>query len=104
MTVDSPAWVPSNPVQTPTMDFCTFGCTYDADGIKNAVATSPLPFPGKRPLSLVFRVGTDSFQGGTHESFVTTQDGSLEFCVNDDILWDENGAWRITGPTYVYLP
>jgi hypothetical protein len=95
VNVLSPVATPTNTVVTPVIDFCAFGCSYDADGIANSSATSPLPFPGMRQLSLVLRVGTETHQGGTHESFVTTQAGPLELCVNDDILWDDNGAWRI---------
>jgi hypothetical protein len=95
VTIDSPMALATNPVPIPVIDFCAFGCSYDADGIPNSKATSPLPFPGKRQLSLVFRIGTETEQGGTHETFVTTQAGPLELCVNDHDLWDNNGAWRI---------
>lgn len=69
-------------------------CIYDANGI-NAAATPGYPFPGKRPLSLVLRVGTQVEQGGTDVTFTTNQAGRIEFCLNDDNLADNTGAWNI---------
>jgi hypothetical protein len=89
----------TSPVNDPAVFInfgCPFGqCNHDADGVPNSSAGGTYPFPGKRELSLVFRVGSKTFQGGTNESFVTTQAGPLEFCVNDYNTSDNTGAWRI---------
>jgi hypothetical protein len=92
--VSSPISGSNNP--NLVISFCALGgCAFDADGIPNSVATGNLPFPGLRQLSMVLRVGTQSVQGGTDATFITTQSGPLDVCVNDDTLWDNTGAWRV---------
>jgi hypothetical protein len=53
------------------------------------------PFPGLKAHSLVLRIGTQVEQGGKGRSFVANQTGPLEFCINDDVLGDNNGGWGI---------
>ena len=88
--------ITTNPDPSIKINFgCLFNnCVFDADGI-NSMATSGYPFPGLRPLSLVLRVGTEVFQGGTDRMFTTHQTGRLEVCVNDDNLSDNTGAWGL---------
>ena len=64
---------------------CPFqGCRYNADGKAGSVATAPFPFPGLKEYSLVLRVGTELFQGGTDVRFTPAQNAMLEICLNDD--------------------
>ena len=53
------------------------------------------PFPGLKAHSLVIRIGTQVEQGGKGRSFVANQTGPLEFCINDDVMGDNNGGWGI---------
>jgi hypothetical protein len=93
VNIDSPAEAVDNSI--PTISFCIGGCRHDAAGIPNSVSSSNSPFPGLRELSLVLRVGSQVVQGGIRTNFRTTQSGPLEICVNDGILWDNTGAWRM---------
>jgi hypothetical protein len=81
---------------SPRINFgCPLGtCVHDADG-KAGPAGTGFPFPALRPFSLVLRVGSQVAQGGTFTSFVTTQAGPLEVCVNDGVLTDNAGGWEI---------
>ncbi len=71
-------------------------CEFDANG---TTSTTPLlpgyPFPNRRPLSLVLRVGTETFQGGTDVTFTTHQVQPLEICANDYNMSDNTGVWGI---------
>ncbi len=75
---------------------CPFqGCRYNADGKAGSVAAAPFPFPGMKEYSLVLRVGTALFQGGTDVRFTTTQSGALEFCLNDELTRNYGGGYVI---------
>lgn len=52
-------------------------------------------FPGFREYSLVIRVGTSVFQGGTDERFTITNGGVLELCQNDLDSSDNSGSWQV---------
>jgi hypothetical protein len=71
------------------------GCRYNADGKPDSSAPSRFPFPGLREFSLVIRVGSEVFQGGTDERFTSTQTAPLEICINDDNLTDNRGGYQI---------
>jgi len=100
-SVDAPIRVGTKvflrPAGTTRVDFgCWFGgCIYNADGELGSAAPSNFPFPGFRKYSLLMRVGNQTVQGGTFESFTATQSGPLEACVNDDNLLDNSGAWGV---------
>ena len=71
------------------------GCRYNADGKPGSSAPARFPFPGLREFSLVIRIGTDIFQGGTNVQFTTTRTAPLELCLNDDNLADNKGGYNI---------
>lgn len=79
------------------IDFgCPFqGCRYDADGKPGSVADSTYPFPGLKEYSLVLRVGSQVVQGGTNMSFVATQSGPLQLCLNDKDMTNNIGAYQV---------
>lgn len=57
---------------------------FDASGDRSATAPPDFAFPGMRPFSLVYRVGTQIVQGEAGRVvFRATQRGPLEICVND---------------------
>ena len=68
---------------------------FDPDGWPGTSAVSPFPFEGFREFSLVLRVGSELFQGGTNTRFVTTTGGVLEMCQNDYDTTDNSGGWSI---------
>jgi hypothetical protein len=71
-------------------------CIYDADGRPGSVADSSFPFPGLKEFSLVLRVGTQVWQGGTNTSFLSNGNaGSLEICLNDSTPNDNGGGYRV---------
>lgn len=72
------------------------GCIYGVDGEAGTAAAAPFPFVGMSKYSMVLRVGNQVVQGGSQTSFTTTGTGSLEICVNDDILPDNTGTWKFT--------
>lgn len=75
---------------------CPFGgCVYGPDGKPASSAAAPFPFPGMREFSQVWRIGTQIEQGGASATFTVRQSGSLEICVNDHVLADNRGAWRV---------
>lgn len=80
-----------------TTDYgCPFGgCVYGPDGKPGSSAAAPFPFPGLREFSQVWRVGTQVVQGGSDVRFTLNQAGPLEVCINDNILSDNRGAWRV---------
>lgn len=71
------------------------GCRYNANGKPGSSASSRFPFPGLREFSLVIRVGTEIFQGGTNVKFTSTTAAPLELCINDDNLTDNHGGYDI---------
>jgi len=71
-------------------------CIYNADGRPGSVADSTFPFPGLKEFSLVLRVGTQVWQGGTNTSFLSNGNaGGLEVCLNDSTPSDNAGGYRI---------
>jgi len=70
-------------------------CIYDADGRPGSIADSRFPFPGLKEFSLVLRVGTQVVQGGTNMSFISTDAGKLEICLNDSTPEDNAGGYEI---------
>jgi hypothetical protein len=71
-------------------------CFYDADGRPGSIADSSFPFPGLKEFSLVLRIGTQVWQGGTNTSFATNGNaGSLEVCLNDSTPNDNVGGYEI---------
>ena len=75
---------------------CPFnGCIYDADGRRGAIADSRFPFPGFTEFSLVLKVGTERFQGGTHTTFVSRESGFLEVCLNDSDPSNNTGGFEV---------
>jgi hypothetical protein len=89
--------VTAKPDPNNKIDFgCLGGCSFGVDGEAGSSATAPFPFPGMAKHSLVLRVGTKTFQGGSQASFTTTNKAALEICVNDDNLQDNTGAWNFT--------
>jgi hypothetical protein len=74
---------PAEPPHERGINFGCAGCVYDADGRPGSVADPTFPFPGLREYSLVLRIGSKSFQGGTNVQFTTTTSGPLELCLND---------------------
>lgn len=78
-----------------TINFgCPFnGCVWGIGGNPAGSAPASMPFPGLRWHSLVLRVDYVAYQGGSGATFVVQKTGQLEFCMNDDILTDNTGAW-----------
>jgi hypothetical protein len=70
-------------------------CIYDANGKPDSSAPSRFPFPGFREFSLIIRVGTEIFQGGTDVHITSTQNAPLELCINDDNLANNYGGYTI---------
>jgi len=70
-------------------------CIYDADGRPGSIADSTFPFPGLKEFSLVLRVGSQVVQGGTNMSFISTDAGDLEICLNDSTPNDNAGGYQI---------
>lgn len=57
---------------------------FDASGDRSAAAPTTFAFPNRRPFSLVYRIGTDNFQGEVGPVVIrATQWAPLEICVND---------------------
>ncbi|TSA52771.1 MAG: hypothetical protein D4R40_01765 [Nitrosomonadaceae bacterium] len=57
---------------------------FDASGDRSVAAPTTFAFPSMRPFSLVYRIGTDVFQGEVGPVVVrATQTAPLEICVND---------------------
>jgi hypothetical protein len=75
-----------------------FGCAFDANGRVGTVAGPTFPFPGLVPFSAVFRVGSQTVQGGTDTRFTTTSGGTLMFCLNDgdNDLTNNAGGFDVT--------
>jgi hypothetical protein len=75
-----------------------FGCAFDANGRVGTVADATFPFPGLVPYSAVFRVGSQTVQGGIDTRFTTTGAGTLMFCLNDgdNNLTNNNGGFNVT--------
>lgn len=68
---------------------------FNASGDPNAVTPSNYPFTDRRMFSVVYRVGTDTFQGEVGPVlFRVTQRAPLEICVNDHptTLSDNSGG------------
>ena len=58
---------------------------FDASGDRTTAAPPDFAFPGMRPFSLVYRIGTQTVQGEAGRVvFRATQRGPLEICVNDN--------------------
>jgi hypothetical protein len=70
-------------------------CVYDADGRPGSIADSTFPFPGLKEYSLVLRVSSQVVQGGTNMSFVATQSGPLELCLNDTDMTNNTEGYQI---------
>ena len=95
--------VPSNSLvhvtgqPTPVVNFgCPLNnCIVNSDGRLGTVAGPAFPFPGMREFSLVMRVGSQLFQGGTNEQFVVPAGGTLEVCQNTDLPAQAVGGWEI---------
>lgn len=71
---------------------------FNASGDLSAVTPADFPFPGRRMFSLVYRVGTEDFQGEAGSViFRLTQTAPLEVCVNDhpSDLADNLGGMQI---------
>lgn len=88
--------VTAKPDPNNKIDFGCLGCSFGVDGEAGSSAAAPLPFVGKAKYSLVLRLGSKTFQGGSQTSFTTTNKAALEICVNDDNLQDNTGAWNFT--------
>lgn len=57
---------------------------FDASGDRSATAPSTFAFPDKRPFSLVYKIGTETFQGEAGRVVIrASQTAPLEICVND---------------------
>ena len=89
--------ITTTPASPAGIDFgCPFqGCRYDADGKPGSVADSTYPFPGLKEYSLVLRVGSQVVQGGTNMSFLATQSGTLDICLNDKDMTNNTGGYTI---------
>ena len=75
---------------------CPFNnCIADPDGTSGAAASSAFPFPGMREYSLVLRVGSQLFQGGTNTQFVVPMGGTLEACQNTNNAAAAHGGWEL---------
>ncbi len=71
---------------------------FNASGDPSTVTPADFPFPGRRMFSLVYRVGTDNFQGEAGPViFRVLQTAPLEVCVNDNAndLADNQGGMLI---------
>lgn len=82
---------------SPKIHFGCLGCLQDMGGSSDPIDPG-FPFLGMRRHSLVLRIVaanglTQLVQGSTQTRFVVRRDGPLEFCVNDDLLSDNTGAW-----------
>jgi hypothetical protein len=69
--------------------------TLDADGDKEP-APSDYPAPGLRKNSLIAKVGSLPYQGGTIATFTPTQDGELILQPNDNQLEDNSRGWHVS--------
>ena len=82
----------------PQIDFgCLLsGCINHTGGNAGPVDAS-FPFGTMRRHSLVLRIvgatRTQLIQGSPRTEFTVDQAGPLEFCVNDNVLTDNSGAW-----------
>lgn len=57
---------------------------FDASGDRSVAAPTTFAFPAFRPFSLVYKIGTDTFQGEVGPVVIrATQTAPLEICVND---------------------
>lgn len=57
---------------------------FDASGDRSATAPSTFAFQNMRPFSLVYKIGTDTFQGEVGRVIIrANQTAPLEICVND---------------------
>jgi len=57
---------------------------FDASGDRSVAAPTTFAFPAMRPFSLVYKIGTDTFQGEVGPVVIrATQTAPLEICVND---------------------
>jgi hypothetical protein len=74
------------------------GWGYDADANKNDLADTSFYARGLAKYSLVCRIGTKWYQGGTDTNFVTTEDGKLVLVANDAAgeLDNNRGSWSVT--------
>lgn len=82
-----------------TINYGASSQTFNASGDPAAVVPAGYTFMDKRKFSLVYRVGTDTFQGESGSVvFTTTQPGRLEVCVNDNpgFLTDNRGGMLLT--------
>jgi len=71
------------------------GCIRDEDGDAGQAAAN-WPFPNLRPYSLVLKVGSVTYQGGTDATFITTGPAApLEVCRNESQLGNHTGGWGI---------
>ena len=89
--------VTAKPDPNNKINFGCLGCSFGVDGETGTSAVAPpFPFQGMAKHSLVLRVGTKTFQGGSQTSFTTTDKAALELCVNDDNLQDNTDEWDFT--------
>lgn len=81
----------------PVVDFGCLagGCVYGVDGKPGSTAAAPFPFPGFREFSLVLRVGSQLFQGGSNSQTTVPIRGRLELCQNDNTPDNNTGSWQI---------
>lgn len=57
---------------------------FDASGDRATTAPSTFAFPNMRPFSLVYKIGSDTFQGEVGRVIIrASQTAPLEICVND---------------------
>ena len=76
-------------------------CITNINGLPGPTPSS-FPFPDMNRFSLVLRIHEGGpggvvqvAQGGIGRKFVVNRDGPLEFCMNDDVRWDNHGVWQI---------
>ncbi len=72
---------------------------FNASGDPSVQTPAGYPFPNRRKFSLVYRVGTENFQGEAGQViFRPTQTGALEICMNDNpsYLTDNTGHMMLS--------
>jgi hypothetical protein len=66
----------------------------DANG-REGVTSNSLPLPGAPIGSLVMRIGKGVYPAGESVVVEAEDDGFIEFMINDDIVRDNSGAFRV---------